>query len=301
MEKAHKTDVVSADPERSTSGFVLDSSDPNDPRLIDRDRNIEFKLYLAKTEHLGKTVYCHWYGLHWHNHLIRIQADLWKRTRQSSNPNKFDYLWRILAVEVPEGFPETRDAITTIVEQAFQSYGYLYETDHVGTVQVSFNIDDFARFHPDLKEVKSVFEIPFLSFHRKESVAAFSLPQGKQTVAGFVKVIGCLGGGVRCSIDHQRNINLKSLGGGFDLGDECYMLFWHQRATLVGAHQAEGTRTIDAIEVPDDFPETQDKICAIILEALPLSAIIGSDAKTVFSPDAFKRRVSRYENETKYY
>src|SRR5437867_2014304 len=86
MEKAHKTDVVGR--EKPAAGFVYDGSDPDDPKMVDRERDIVFRVYVLREGgqqgRYGRWLHgpsYQWFALHWHGQLIRINARLtdWMR------------------------------------------------------------------------------------------------------------------------------------------------------------------------------------------------------------------------------
>lgn len=113
--------------------FVIEKKGVGDTKAIDRERGIVFDVVPFADPEGAKR-----FSLDWQGKKIYFEGKYTapNRFRDENGTPKFDLEWKINAIMIPDGFPETREAVFQVVCEALNIYGIAFDSDMVNSIKV---------------------------------------------------------------------------------------------------------------------------------------------------------------------
>ena len=115
--------------------FENDHSNHHKPFTIDRERDI-----ILTGKPAGQDAIYPFY-LKWHGQDVKFAGEQETVNRYKNEEGKwrFDLLWTIDTIVIPENFTENHDEILKTISQALDAYGEHHNRNRIGTVDVTFS------------------------------------------------------------------------------------------------------------------------------------------------------------------
>lgn len=120
--------------------FVIEKKGVGDTKAIDRDRDIVFtSVPLVDPDGLQNR-----FLLEWQSQKIYFDASKQKKDIQDKQGIwKLDLEWKVNAIMIPEGFPETRETVFQVICEALDVFGTYFNRDRINDIRIEHSKNAF--------------------------------------------------------------------------------------------------------------------------------------------------------------
>lgn len=213
------------------------------------------------------------FQLDWHGQTVSFVAEneIMRRYKNEAGLWRFDLVWTVRTVNIPEGFPQTEDAVCALIAEALDAFGEMHDRERVGIVRAVFErwALKSGRFSKDGAGGWPAIAVRAENGAAGESVRDYALskrPTGPDPVYEF---------------------SLKWQGQTVAFKAEADLEKNKRRQLEDGSWRFETFWTVQSVAIPDNFPESPDVVLRKIAQAL-LEQDPRTEALTVsFGPRIF--------------
>jgi len=123
--------------------FVNDETIRNDPKTIDRERDIVLDTAITSSPDGLQAFF-----LDWHGQRIYFEGtkSVTRRFRDEEGNPKLDLEWEISRIDIPAEFPETHKAVFAVITEALNEFGTFFRRTRVNSVTVEHTKLAFERY-----------------------------------------------------------------------------------------------------------------------------------------------------------
>lgn len=120
--------------------FVIEKKGVGDTKAIDHERGIVFDIVPYAAPESGERFYLDWHGQKIYFEGREVGTN---RFRDENGKPKFDLEWKINAIMIPEGFPESRETVFQVICEALNIYGMAFSRNRVNSVKAEHSKNAF--------------------------------------------------------------------------------------------------------------------------------------------------------------
>lgn len=121
--------------------FIIEKKGVGDTKAIDNKRGIVFDTVpYAAPEDIRQR-----FSLDWHGQKIYFEGREvgTNRFQDEHGAWKFDLDWKISAIMIPDGFPESRESVFQVICEALNIYGMAFSRNRVNSVKAEHSKNAF--------------------------------------------------------------------------------------------------------------------------------------------------------------
>lgn len=213
------------------------------------------------------------FQLDWRGQSLSFVADneTMRRYKDEAGLWRFDRVWTVRTVNIPEGFPEAEDSVCALIAEALEAFGDMHDRERVGLVRVIFERWALKSGRFAKGGGWPAIAVRAKSVPSDESARDYVLskrPTGPDPVYEF---------------------SMKWHGQTIAFVAECELEKSKRRQIEDGSWRLETFWTVQSVAIPDNFSQAPDavlrKIAEVLLEQDPRTeALTVSFGARIFTP-----------------